>query len=72
MSFVFLLIVSESAITADIYLNKNWQEVCISLNDSFVGCFFFILCTSRLVLFFLYTRISQRIQLVNLTSSIDL
>ncbi|KAG6482750.1 hypothetical protein ZIOFF_059388 [Zingiber officinale] len=35
MSFVFLLIVSESAITADIFLNKNWEEVCISLNDSF-------------------------------------
>ncbi|XP_074570221.1 tetraspanin-19-like isoform X2 [Curcuma longa] len=26
MSFVFLLILSESAITADIYLNKNWEE----------------------------------------------
>ncbi|XP_042428244.1 tetraspanin-19-like [Zingiber officinale] len=26
MSFVFLLIVSESAITADIFLNKNWEE----------------------------------------------
>ncbi|XP_042420992.1 tetraspanin-19-like isoform X1 [Zingiber officinale] len=52
MSFVFLLIVSESAITADIYLNKNWEEVCISLNDSFVG-FSFLFCALHISCFIL-------------------
>ena len=77
MVFVFLVVFLEAAVTADVFLNRNWEEVSYL---SRCTIFFTLLELLHYKLFFLIfkiglvlcLRIFQRTQLADLRSSRNL